>query len=314
MKSLRIRAFIGTLLTTLCLSFSLISCNDEEEIRPETLTDVIQNDPRFTILRSILMRGEMSDALRTGSFTLFAPNDDAFRKMSITNPDQVGSLNQDSLRSVIQYLLLDGLHPATSFEFGDKTPLKAFNQNNLFISRGETHFRVNMANVVETDIQTDNGIIHVLDHVPSTSPLTIAQWIGANPSFSFLAAIANQTAAANPELALQLLNENSSFTLFAPTNEAFIASGFTSIEEIQQADPIGLLSLLTNHILRNAFFSTEFKTGQIGTIGSQQLLIAVNGNITVAGLQNSDTLPKIVRSDILTKNGVIHVLDQVLLP
>jgi uncharacterized surface protein with fasciclin (FAS1) repeats len=314
MKSTRIKIISGAILFTLFLSASFLSCTDEEELRPETITDAIQNDSRFTILRSVLMQGGMSDALRTGSFTFFAPNDDAFRKMSITDAGQVNTMTRDSLRSVLQYLILDGLHPASAFEFGNKKPLQTLGGNNLFVTRDETKFLVNMANVVQTDIQTDNGIIHVIDHVPSTSPLTIAQWIGANPSFSFLSALATRAAAENPALAVELLNENSSFTFFAPTNEAFIASGFTSIQDINEADPLGLISLLTQHILRNAYFSTELKTGAIGTIGNQQLLLAVNGKITVAGGQNSGTLPTITRSDILTKNGVIHVLDQVLLP
>lgn len=303
-----------TIISALMLSISLTSCKDEDELKPETISDVIQNDSRFTILRTVLKQGGMSDALRTGSYTFFAPNDDAFRKMSITDPGQVGSLTKDSLRTVIQYLLLPGIHPASSFEFGNKTPLRSFNHQNLFVTRDESKFLVNMANVIQTDITADNGLIHVLDHVPSASPLTLSEWIGANPSFSFLAAVANNAIAANPQLALQLLNENASFTLFAPTNEAFIASGFGSIEEINAADPIGLLTLLTTHIIRNAFFTTELKTGTMGTIGNQQLLIAVNGNITVAADQNSGDLPTITRSDILTKNGVIHVLDKVLLP
>src|SRR5690606_15510910 len=118
------------------------------------------------------------------------------------------------------------------FQPGSKNQVKAFDNNNLFITKDDTRFLVNMANVTETDIKADNGVVHVLDHVPSTSKLTIAQWIGANPSFSFLAAIAGRAAAANPELAVQLMSENSSFTFFAPSNEAFIASGFSTIDDI----------------------------------------------------------------------------------
>ena len=301
-------------LVLLSFSFFFVSCKDEEDLRPNTITDVIQEDGRFTILRAVLSQAGMSDALRTGSYTLFAPDNEAFRKMSITDPGQVNGMSRDSLRSVIQYLLLDGVHKAADFEQGVKNQVKAFDQNTLFITKDDSRFLVNMAHVTQTDLNADNGIIHVLDHVPSTSKFTIAEWIGANPGFSFLAAMAVKAAAANPDLAAALASENGSYTLFAPGNEAFIASGFSSIDDINEADPVVLASILTAHILRNAYFTTEFSTGQVGSIGSQPLLIAVNGKITVAAEQNSGTLPTITRSDILTKNGVIHVLDGVLLP
>src|SRR5690606_26166124 len=309
----RSTTFIASLVL-LMLSTFWVSCTDEEEIRPKTISDIIQQDNRFTILRAVLRQGGMSDALRTGSYTFFAPNDDGFRKMSITEPSQVSRMTRDSLRSIIQYLVLDGIHESADFEVGTKYQVRAFDNNNLFITKDNTRFMVNMAQVIEMDLRADNGIVHVLDHVPSTSPFAIAEWISANPSFSFLAAMANRVIAVNPDVAMQLLSENSSFTLFAPSNEAFMNSGFSSLEEINTADPAILISLLTAHILPNAYFTTEFKTGQMGTIGNQPLLIAVNGTITVGADQNTDPLPTIVRSDILTKNGVIHVLDRVLLP
>lgn len=314
MKSFSIRNTFLSALVVFLFPFLFISCKDEEELRPRTISDIIQDDSRFSVLAAVLKQGGMSDALRTGSFTFFAPDDDAFRKMSITDAGQVGSMTRDSLRSIIQYLILDGLYASEDFAEGSKNPVKAFDNNTLFITRDTDKFLVNMANVTTTDLKADNGIIHVLDHVPSTSRLTIAEWISANPSFSFLAALATRAASADPQLAAQLMSENSSFTFFAPSNEAFVNSGFSAIEDITEADPVALASILTTHILRNAYFSTEFKTGQVGSIGNQPLLIAVNGTITVAAEQNSGTLPTISRSDILTKNGVIHVLDRVLIP
>ena len=314
MRPSGIRNLFTAALTISILSIVLFACKDEEEMRPKTISDVIQQDGRFTILSAVLKQGGMSDALRTGSFTLFAPDDDAFRKMSITEPEQANSLTRDSLRSIIQYLILDGVHPYSSFEEGNKQQVAAFDHNYLLITKDASRFMVNMANVTAADLKADNGLVHVLDHVPSTSPMTISQWIAANPSFSFLAEMARKAAGADPDLAALLLSENSAFTLFAPSNEAFIASGFSTIEDIETADPLILSSILSAHILRNAYFTTEFKTGQIGSIGNQQLLIAVNGKITVAAEQNSGVLPTITRSDILTKNGVIHVLDRVLIP
>ncbi len=80
----------------LFLSAFFLSCSDESEIRPKTISDVIQQDDRFTILRAVLKQAGMSDALRTGNFTFFAPNDDGFRKMSINDPGQVGRMTRDS--------------------------------------------------------------------------------------------------------------------------------------------------------------------------------------------------------------------------
>lgn len=314
MRSFRFQNIFRAALALPLLALLLVSCKDEGEIRPETISDVIQNDSRFTVLRSVLKQGGMSDALRTGSYTLFAPTDEAFRKMSITDPGQVGSLSRDSLRAVVQYLMLDSLHLAKDFDALNKKQIKAFDNSNLFITKDAGRFLVNMANVIQADIMADNGVIHAIDHVPSTSKFTLAGWISANPSFSFFAEMATRAFAANPDLANQLTSENSSFTLFAPANEAFIASGFATIDDITNSDPVILTSILTAHILPKAYFTTDLATGQYVSVGGHPLLIGVDGKITVSAEQNSGTLPTITRSDILTKNGIIHVVDRVLLP
>ncbi len=290
------------------------ACQEEETFKPRTISDVIIEDSRFSVFRAVLKQSGMSDALRTNVLTVFAPNDEAFKKMSISDPGQVSGMSTDSLMGIVQYLVLEGAQRAEDFPEGVKQKIQALDGSNLFITKNADGFKVNMATVKATDIAATNGIIHEIDHVPSSSKLNLVQWLSTNPSFTFLSAAATKAASYNPALTAQLMADSASFTLFAPTNQAFADAGFPTLQSIQEANAEILAAILANHIFNGAYFSTELKTGQIGSIMGAPVLINVGGVITVAGNGNSGTLPTISRSDILTKNGVIHILDGVLIP
>ena len=308
-KSWLVSLFIG-----FCLIGGLVSCTDEEEVRPKTVADVIINEPRFSIFESILKQAGMSDALKSGRFTIFAPNDEAFKKMSINDPTQVNTLSVDSLRAICQYLILDGIFKAEDFKVGENVAVKSLGGGNLFISKSSGSFKVNMANVVTSDLLTDNGVVHELDHVPSSANESIIEWIGNNPSFSFFSAAATKAAAANPTLIMQMMSDASKFTVFVPDNQAFINAGFPTIQSVTDLDSHVLLSVVGNHILEGAQFTTDFRTGNVGSIVGSPILISVGSTISVSGNNNVGTLPKITRSDIMMRNGVVHVIDGVIIP
>ena len=101
------------------------------------------------------------------------------------------------------------------------------------------------------------------------------------------------------------------YTVFAPTNTAFEAAGFNSAA-IAKADPDFLATVLTYHTIAARVYSTNLKTGNVKTVEGRE--VAINATAaTVQGGANANA-SKITAANIFATNGVVHVIDAVLLP
>ena len=104
------------------------------------------------------------------------------------------------------------------------------------------------------------------------------------------------------------------FTVFAPTNQAFINAGFTTIASINAADPNNLTAILTYHVIGARVFSSDLLNNSMpATVNGGTVKITLTGGPKVKGNSNA-TGSNIILTDILATNGVVHVIDQVLLP
>jgi len=104
------------------------------------------------------------------------------------------------------------------------------------------------------------------------------------------------------------------FTVFAPTNQAFIKAGFADANAINAADPNALTSILTYHVIAGRIFSSDLTNGETpATVNGETVTISLSGGPTVKGKSNSSP-SNIIATDIVATNGVVHVIDQVLLP
>jgi transforming growth factor-beta-induced protein len=152
------------------------------------------------------------------------------------------------------------------------------------------------ANVIAADIQTANGIIHAIDAV--ILPPDIVHIAAQNKDFETLVA-----AVAGANLAETLADPEGSFTVFAPTDMAFEALGANV--------PSDLTPILLYHVLGSPVFSDEISSGIIQSLNSDDPEIIVEVSDMGVMLNGS---AKVVATDIVGTNGVIHVIDQVILP
>lgn len=135
--------------------------------------------------------------------------------------------------------------------------------------------------------------------VPSPKP--VAATIAATPELSTLSGLINKAGLANT------LNGAGSFTVFAPSNDAFKAVPAKTLDELA-ANPARLTEVLTHHVLASKAMSQEVKSGPVKTVQGGNLAVAKAG----AFITVEDAV--VQTADISATNGVVHIVDRVLMP
>lgn len=288
---------------------------DNDEPTPQSITDIVLANNDFSILRAAVQRAGLADALRGGTLTVFAPNNAAFQASGFADAAAVTALPVATIKSVLQYHVLGSTVTASQIAVGTNSAVPTLEGINVYVSKptASSGVSVNNARVTTADVQAANGVIHIIDRVmmpPSQNLLQVAQ---GNPAFTYLVAAATRAATSNPAIVAALTSTTDAYTVFAPTNDAFIAAGFPTIASIQTASPAALAPIILNHVIPGRAFSPILTTGNVAAASGGQLALNVSNGVTVTGKGNTQA-SKVVTADILATNGVVHVIDRVLLP
>jgi uncharacterized surface protein with fasciclin (FAS1) repeats len=294
------------------------ACTDKDADKipaPQTVTNIVLANSDFSILRAAVQHAGLADALRGGTLTVFAPNNAAFQASGFADAAAVTALPAATVKSVLQYHVLGSTISASQIAVGTNTAVPTLEGVNVFVSKptASSGVSVNNAQVVTADVQAANGVIHVINRVlmpPSQNLLQVAQ---GNPNFTYLVAAATRAAASNPAVVAALTSTTDAYTVFAPTNDAFIAAGFPTIAAIQAADAATLAAIVLYHVVPGRAFSPILTNGTVKTAGGGDVTVDVSNGVTVKGKTNTQT-SKVVTADILATNGIVHVIDRVLLP
>ena len=156
----RYRAFF---LIAVLFSGVIFSCSesDKDLVKPKTITDVIFENEQFSILKEIIVSTKMGDALRTDELTVFAPNA-AFLRSGVT-AGSITSQTPDSAISFLEYHMLGKRYEFSGLRTGIN---ETINKKDLEILKtADSTITVNNALITLKDINADNGVIHVIDHV-----------------------------------------------------------------------------------------------------------------------------------------------------
>ena len=279
-----------------------------------SIFDAAQDSEEFTTLVAALEATGLDETLDdlTTSYTVFAPTDDAF---ALLGEETINNLlaDTDTLSSILTYHVIAGRVDAqTAIGLAGST-VETVNGQNIALSLNGENLLVNTSTVTMTDIVTDNGIIHVIDAVltpktvPETAPtnniIETAQQAG---NFSTLLAALNAAS-----LTSALADESSEFTVFAPTDAAFEAIGSNFLNTLL-ANPTVLADILKQHVLVGAVDSVTAMSlnGQSAeTLLGNTLPVAINAETNMLSFGGAN----IVVKDIMTTNGVIHVIDSVII-
>ncbi len=269
------------------------------EPQPQTIVDIAVADGRFSTLVTALQAASLVDTLKgDGPFTVFAPTDEAFAKLPAGT---VEALLADipALTDILLYHVTNG--KALAADVVELSTVDTLNGIPVKVTVMDGKVLLNEAQVVITDIAADNGVIHVIDSV-LLPPKDIVDIAVEDGRFTTLAA-ALQAAGL-----VDTLKGEGPFTVFAPTDEAFAKLPEGTVEALL-ADIPALTEILLYHVAEGRQFSADVvKLDKIPTVQGKSAMISV-----MDGVAKIDDA-QIVITDILAANGVIHVIDSVILP
>jgi len=245
--------------------------------------------------------------------TVFAPTDDAFAALGDTLTAALADPG-GLLTDVLAYHVLGTSEAAADLiAAGTATTLLGSDVTITVDDNGNVF--INNSQVVLADVQAANGIVHVIDVVllPPSDPaplMTIAEIAVATPELSTLvAAVTAASAAGNIDFLAAISDPDADLTVFAPTDDAFAALGDTLTAAL--ADPGGLLTdVLAYHVLGTSEAAADLiAAGTATTLLGSDVTITVddNGNVFINNSQ-------VVLADVQAANGIVHVIDVVLLP
>ncbi len=254
-------------------------------------------------LVAAVSEAKLVDALKAeGPFTVFAPTNAAFADLlTALGAATVADIEDAVLTETLLYHVVPTKIAAKDIAAGISavgTLSDSIHDQKmtLVVNKTDSKVQVNLATVAITDINTTNGVVHVIDKVV-TAP-TIVDMAG----IAGLTSLAGALGAASGDLDT-LLAGNGPFTVFAPTNAAFGAI-------VAPTDPNELRDVLLYHVVTSdpPVLSTALAAGEVATaLTGQTLTVATSPEITIDGAN-------VAIADIITKNGAVHVVDKVLLP
>ncbi|XP_048388572.1 periostin-like isoform X7 [Stegostoma tigrinum] len=238
-----------------------------------------------------------------GSFTFFAPSDEAWMLLNAEIRDALLSNVNIELLNALHYHMLNYRLLTKDMKNG-MTAQSMYNDLPILINHYSNGIvTVNCAKVLYANQIATNGVVHVIDRVITAAGNTIADVIEVTDELSSL------RAAATASGLLEILGKDGHYTVFAPTNEAFDKLSKDVLERIL-SDPVALKAMLNYHILNSVQCSEAIMSGSTyATLEGTNIEIGCDGDsLTVNGQK------MVNRKDIVTSNGVIHLIDKVLIP
>lgn len=283
---------------------SIISIPDPtpEPIPAVTLVDILANDDKYSTLVSLVPQNIL-DALATDELTVFAPTNEAFNEI----PEEIlGSLTEEQVVTILLYHVVGGTTLAA--DIPSQTDAETLLGERLLLQSNNGVFVNGTSEVIDANLTADNGVVHGIDQVllPSDirKALDIPNIVDVAEEAGGFETLLSALESTGLTTTVQFL---SPFTVFAPTDEAFSALPEGTIASLSKEQ---LTEILTYHVIGSAVFSGDLQTQQAAeTLSGEAIyIVADNSGVTVNGRSN------VVAADVEATNGVIHVVDSVLLP
>jgi transforming growth factor-beta-induced protein len=295
---------IPALLIAASLLFT--ACNDDETpvMESKNIVEMAADAGNFSILIEAAQKAGLAEFLSTeNNLTVFAPTDAAFAALlsdlGLSSLDEVPVAD---LTQILTYHVIGAKVMSTDLSTGYVPTLASFDSSpvSMYVTVGNTVSINGSVSVTTADVEAENGVIHVVDKV--ILPPTVVNIALANENFTTLVQAVVKAGL------VDALSAEGPFTVFAPTNAAFDALfaqlGISGVDDLTAEQ---LIPILTYHVVPGNVVSTELSSGEVGTLNGQNLSVDLSAGVKI----NSS---EVIAADIQGSNGVVHVIDQVLLP
>jgi len=282
-----------------------------------TITGIAKTNSNLTFLVQALVKAELAGTLQgTGPFTVFAPTDAAFVAFLKTTPyATLNDVPKDVLTQILLNHVVSGAIKSTDLSTGyaktlAKSATSGTNTMSIYVDVTSGVKLNGVAKVTTADVMASNGVIHVVDAVINLP--TVVTHATANANFTSL--VGALTKAGQPNF-VSILSGTGPFTVFAPTNDAFTAFN-TELAPggIAGVSTANLTKVLQYHVVSGNILAASLTEGQIvSTLQTPQTFtVQLAGGAKIKDVNNR--ISTIIATDVQCSNGVIHVLNKVLLP
>ena len=295
---------------------------EEQVAEAKSIVDIAVEDGRFTTLVAAVQAAGLAETLSgEGQFTVFAPTDDAFAALPEGTVESLLEEPEGALRDILLYHVAEGAVPAETVATLESATTIQGEPVAIEVMDGQVMLN-DSATVIITDIEASNGIIHVIDAVilpPSIVEAAAEEQMVEKEMMDAksIAEIAVEdgrfttlVAALDAAGLVETLSGEGEFTVFAPVDDAFAALPEGTVESLLE-DPQGTLTdVLLYHVVDGAVPAETVVTLESAPTlqGSDVAVSVVDGEVFL-----NDTV-KVIITDIAASNGIVHVVDAVLLP
>ena len=270
-----------------------------------SVVDIIVDSPNHNTLEAAVIAAELADDLSgPGPFTVFAPTDDAFAALPAGTVETLLADPTGTLAQILLYHVVGGTVLSSSLTDGQN--LTTLLGEDITFTVGMNGAMINNALFTIVDITADNGVVHVINTVllpPAPQPITVVDVIVNSADHDTLEAAVIAAGLA------ETLSGDGPYTVFAPTDAAFAALPAGTIEALL-ANTGELMNILLYHAASGTVLSTDLTNGQ--TIPTLTFFPPLVVTIDANGVFINNAMVTV--ADIIADNGVVHVIDAVLIP
>lgn len=327
--------------TVLMISLTVLgSCAKNENIDP-SITNIVVTNPDFQTLEDAAVRGDVALLLGNknpndpqGNYSVFAPTNAAFARLGLNSAPDLMALQSGFLRSTLLYHAFSGTLPGRALTPGSTSVSAAgpTEPTRRIIRRADNRLYVNGSQILSTDVPAANGLIHPIDKVllatgadVLNSALALQQGrVFVKPELTFLV---EAVVYCNLQSALAGSPGSPALTVFAPTDQAFRELGVALNVPLNQPRDIRNLpvatvtAVLLHHVIAGGAHGGRFtselpENTTVASAAGAPLAFGPfnNGTLAVKGNGNGANGANLVIPDVQCTNGVVHVIDRVLLP
>lgn len=304
-------------------------CSKDEDVDvadnnriPQVLTDNFN----LSVMNMVLSRSNVrSELFLPGPYTVFAPSDAAFAKAGYNGTGAILSASQPLVARIAAYHILQGNYDLNKMPFLFNQEIRSYG-GKLYVTRwirdNDTVLTVNGSRLLSQGIKASNGYVQVIDRMlePYVHE-TLADAIASEATLTLFHQAVQRAGLS------EMLSGAGPYTVYAPNNSAMIAMGYATVQAVNEADPVVLAAMLRHNIAADRRFVNDYilitdasATTTQGMIDNNSVKVTLIPDsqqpgtytgITLKGAGNG-TQVKLLRQDIITGNGVLHITDQVL--